>query len=116
MDIETCDSNNYIGRNKLKLFSSQDDHMSEYRTMTDIGMYILINIVIKHLTTSTVYTVKKMFSLEIFPFSATFALRRLSENLNYMYIKERTVVRNHICATFVVNHFRIETPRKSMLL
>ncbi|XP_060861191.1 zinc finger protein 37-like isoform X2 [Metopolophium dirhodum] len=36
MDIETYDSNNYIGGNKLKSFYSQDDHMPEYRTMTDI--------------------------------------------------------------------------------
>lgn len=109
LDVQTYDSNNYISGKKLELFYSQGDHTSEYRTMTDIGMYILINIVIKCLTTPMVYTVKKMFSLKTLFSSATFALKHLSENLNYIYIKERTAVRNHICATFVVNHFHIET-------
>jgi len=59
LDVQTYDSNNYISGKKLELFYSQGDHTSEYRTMTDIGMYILINIVIKRLTTPMVYTVKK---------------------------------------------------------
>lgn len=93
MDIETYDSNNYIGGNKLELFSSQDDHTSEYCTMTDTSMYILINIIIKLLTMPTVYTVIQMFSLETLLSIVMVVFKRLSENLKFL--RYCTSMRNH---------------------
>ncbi|XP_016661466.1 uncharacterized protein LOC100573303 isoform X4 [Acyrthosiphon pisum] len=42
MVMETYDSNNYIGEDgekKLEFFDSRDDYTSEYRTMTETGIY-----------------------------------------------------------------------------
>lgn len=105
IDVETYDGNNYIGEKKLEFFSSQDDHTSEYCTNT--SMYILINIIIKRLTTPTVYTVIQMFSQETLLSIVMVALKRLSGNLKFLrhfHIDEKP-----LCAMFVVNHFCIET-------